>query len=159
MVDPAERKYMYSRSTEGWQFLSQGQSREARYFFGLQAESNPSDGVPKLGYALAAALSGDFNRAEWAMRRAFSISPESLQDVKFSGALRKELYSVMTYYEKRVAAPDNNANDAFMLAALKYIDHDEGIAMEYIEQAIDQGDLTTSATKLRDHLVSVAAKS
>ncbi len=143
-------------NNRGWQLLAVGRGRDARFYFGDQARLNPTDGVPKLGYALASAVSGDFVRAEWAMRRAFQVDPESLHYVEFDESVKVGMGQLVERYKARMNANGSNAGDAFMLAALNFLSHDHRPATTYIDLAIGEGDTSTSAANLKQQLFAIA---
>ena len=140
----------------GWQLLAAGRCKDARFYFGDQARLNPTDAVPKLGYALAAAVSGDFVRAEWAMRRAFKVDPASLHYVEFDEPVKLDMDQLVVTYQSRMDASGTNAGDAFMLAALNFLGHDHRPASDYIDLAIDAGDTSASAANLKKQLLAIA---
>lgn len=135
-----------------WHLLAGGQIPAAQQMFALKAESSPSSSIPKLGYALAAALAGDYDRAEWAMRRAFKADPTSLDTVRIEPALAERLSSVESYYKDSLYSKASNPNAAFMLAALNYIHQEHEPASDYIELAIESGDLEASTFNLKKQL-------
>jgi len=155
-VGPISAPVVVNNSNRGWQLLAAGRGEDARYYFGDQARLNPTDGVPKLGYALAAAVSGDFVRAEWAMRRAFNVDPASLHYVEFDEPVKAGMDQLVVNYQSRMNASGTNAGDAFMLAALNFLGHDHRPATEYIDLAIDAGDNSASAANLKKQLLTVA---
>lgn len=135
-----------------WKLLAEGQIQSAQQLFAQQAERFPSNGVSKLGYALAAALSGNFERAEWAMRRAFRTDPASLESVRMDPVLKDRLVTIASYYEDNLALKTSNPNTPFMLAALKFVNRDHQPASDYIELAIASGDLEVSTFNLKKQL-------
>ncbi len=155
-LTPGVTAVVQNNHNPGWQLLAEGRVRDARYYFGDQARLNPTDAVPKFGYALSVAVSGDLVRAEWAMRRAFTADPASLHYVEFDESVRTEMDQLVVRYKSQMDAAGNNASDAFMLAALNFLGHDHQPAKEYIDLAIAAGDQSTSAENLKNQLAQLA---
>lgn len=133
----------YSSTVSGWKLLSEGKSAEALRVFSSQAQSNPKDGVPKAGYAIAAAANGDLAAGIGAMRRAFRIDPKSLHYVSVDAELEAVLHDLAARYENY--GPDG----AFMQAAFAYLRRDYAIAAVQIDAAVSAGDKHKSTRKLR----------
>lgn len=145
-----------NNDNRGWDLLAEGRARDARYHFGDQARLFPTNALPKLGYALSVAISGDLVRAEWAMRRAFTIDPASLHYVALDESVKTEMDQLVVRYKSQMDTTGNNAGDAFMLAALNFLGHDHQPANEYIDLAIAAGDQSTSAVNLKKQLAQFA---
>ena len=67
--------------------------------------------MPKVGYALASALSGDLNKGVWAMRRALQSNPDALEYVTVSQQLRPRIEHLVHGYAR-------HADARFMISAL-----------------------------------------
>lgn len=133
--------------SEGWVAISNGAPSAAFRYFSRKASANSDDGLPKLGYALSAALLGDHGRAVWAMRRAFDSDPYSLTSMRFDGALLKPLDQLAEHYADRADAASNPDSD-FMLAAISLLIEDYDLARVAIQSAIDRGDRSQAAQAL-----------
>ncbi|MFQ5351897.1 MAG: hypothetical protein ACE5D3_02355 [Candidatus Binatia bacterium] len=144
-------------SDKAWLWLAGGRVGEAQNEFARQAERNPRAGAPKAGYSLAVALGGNMDRAVWAMRRAFRIDPDSLRYLLIEERLRPKLRRLVDEYSARVDSRDPAVDSAFMVAALRYIMHDDGGARSAIDRAIADGDLSQSSANLR-RLVAVSSQ-
>ncbi|MBV6446902.1 hypothetical protein [Nitrosomonas sp.] len=137
----------------GWQLLAQNNAREALGVFAGQAGRHQEDGVPKVGFALSTAMQGDLDRAVWAMRRAFSIDPNSLHYVNIEQSLRVSIDNLIAEFNLRLRNSDGNrySDAAFMVAALNYLIHNDEAARIAIEEAVDKaGDSSQSALNLRN---------
>ncbi|MCH8846886.1 MAG: hypothetical protein IIC11_09165, partial [Proteobacteria bacterium] len=113
------------------------------------AESNPKAGIPKVGYALAIAASGDLSRAVWAMRRAFRIDPDSLHYLQLDEANQGIIDTLIDKYHYSVNQEDEFSDEAFMVSALNYLKHDYIASRGAVGHAINNGDRSTSAHNLQ----------
>lgn len=132
----------------GWSLLSQGQYANALNAFAQEAETHPTDGAPKMGYALASAATGDLERGVWAMRRACRIDPESMHDFTAPEGVDRVVEGLIGTYNGPAESSTPAADSAFMLASLHYLNGDMQSAHEAITQAADLGDRSPSANNL-----------
>lgn len=141
----------------GWEFLAKNQASEALGFFAGQAGRYQTDGMPKVGFALSTAMQGDLHRAAWAMRRAFSIDPNSLNYIKIEPPLRVSINNLITEYNNRLNSSEGygQSDSIFMIAALNYLLQDNNAARNAIDRAIDKaGDNSQSAHNLYNLLIN-----
>ena len=75
----------------GQSLQARGRTVETVSAFASEAQRNPSAGIPKVGYALAKAATGDHQTAMWAMRRAFRIDPASLHELNVDATLQTDI--------------------------------------------------------------------
>ncbi len=143
-----DNKYTGTDST-AWNMLSQGQAGSALNIFASEAESNPKAGIPKVGYALATAASGDLSRAVWAMRRAFRIDPDSLHYLLLDEANQGVIDTLIDKYHYSENQEDEFYDEAFMVSALNYLKHDYIASRGAVDHAINNGDRSTSAHNLQ----------
>ena len=94
-----------------WDLLAAGRYADAQLAFGYQASGDAGNSVPKVGYALASALSGDLNKGVWAMRRALQSNPDALEYVTVSQQLRPRIEHLVHGYAR-------HADARFMISAL-----------------------------------------
>ncbi|GJM04436.1 MAG: hypothetical protein DHS20C09_04270 [marine bacterium B5-7] len=144
----ADNKYSGSKS-KAWDLLSQGQASSALTIFAKEAESNPKAGIPKVGYALAAASTGDLNTGVWAMRRAFQIDPDSLHYLHLDKASLDVINNSIEQYQYSLEQEDKLSNEAFMVSALNYLKHDYVASNTAVEHAIENGDKSVSVRNLQ----------
>lgn len=137
-------------ANSGWDLLAAGRASDALGVFANAAESNPTHGVPKVGYALSAASAGDLDTGAWAMRRACRIDPKSMQDLQFSAPVGKVVKRLVETYGTR----GDRRDGSFMLASLHYLQRDGYKARKAAQAAANAGDRSES---LR-HLQSMIAK-
>jgi hypothetical protein len=75
-------------SHEGWNALSGGNAGFALDIFAIQSQEDMGNGVPRIGFALAAAANGELDRGARAMRKAISIDPDALNSIQMTDELR-----------------------------------------------------------------------
>ena len=133
--------------SSGWQVLAQGQYSAALNVFAVESQSHPDSGIPKAGYALATAASGNLDRGVWAMRRAFRIDPDSLHYLQLDEKSHILVDNLIGQYASQ--QNDENINQGFMISALYYLKHDYIAAKKSITSAHQYGDKSSSNTNLQ----------
>ena len=141
-------KYTGTEST-AWDILSKGQASSALTIFAKEAENNPKAGIPKVGYSLAAASSGNLSTGVWAMRKAFRVDPDSLHYLQLDEAGLHVINILIDKYQYSLKQEDNFLNEAFMVSALNYLKHDYIASLEAVDHAIKNGDENTSVHNLQ----------
>ena len=143
-----DNKYTGTEST-AWDILSKGQASSALTIFAKEAENNPKAGIPKVGYALAAASFGNLSTGVWAMRKAFKVDPDSLHYLQLDEAGLHVINTLIDKYQYSLKQEDNFLNEAFMVSALNYLKHDYIASLEAVDHAIKNGDENTSVHNLQ----------
>ena len=143
-----DNKYTGTDST-AWDILSKGQASSALTIFAKEAENNPKAGIPKVGYSLAAASSGNLSTGVWAMRKAFRVDPDSLHYLQLDEAGLHVINILIDKYQYSLKQEDNFLNEAFMVSALNYLKHDYIASHEAVDHAIKNGDENTSVHNLQ----------
>lgn len=133
----------------GWALLADGRYRDARSIFGQEAQSDPRNGGPKVGYALSAAAMGDLDRGAWAMRRALSMDPDALHYLTIDATLRPRLEEIMDRYRDNAYPTVDKANSAFMLASMHYLLGDIEAAQSAIVLAVVEGERGNATVNLK----------
>ena len=133
----------------GWRLLASGDAEAAREQFARAAEFAPGRGEFEVGYALAAAASGDMNQGIWAMRRAFRVDPDGVSELAGDERVVTTAERLLRQYAYALENAAENPDAAFMVAALLYLLNETDQAREAIEKAIAQGDRTPSTENLR----------
>lgn len=133
----------------GWNLLREDRPAEALQAFGHYAQANPSEGMPKVGYALALAELGRLDRGIRSMRRALEENPEALPYVAIDGKLRLKVERAKGRYEQSSQFSGRDPGGSFMLAALYYLLDDMDAAQKAMERNIDSYDTSTSAKNLK----------
>lgn len=135
-----------------WDRLAEGQHALALSQFAEAAQRQPATGLPKLGYALSAAASGNHERAVWAMRRALVTDAKALHYAPLNEQGRALVDTLSERYTDGAVAEVGIRDTAFMAAALHYIRHDNAAAERQILVAMENGDRSDSASRL-DELI------
>jgi hypothetical protein len=139
--------YRYE-SHEGWEALSGGNARFALDIFAIQTQEDMGNGVPRIGFALAAAANGELDRGARAMRKALSIDPYALSDIQVTNELRLIIDLLSEEYAAAIQHNDLDFDNSFMVATLAYLKQDYSTASKLISNA----DQSQSANNLREML-------
>jgi len=75
--------YSYSNN-EGWDWLAKGNADYALDIFAIQSQQNLNSGIPKVGFAIAAATNGEMDRATRAMRKAIRVDAAALDKININ---------------------------------------------------------------------------
>jgi len=132
----------------GWTLLGNNQASAALSDFGKQAQASPSKGDPKVGYALASADLGRLDKGVWAMRRALRTDPNALHYLALDQNMDTKVEQIIRQYEKKLAYSASDADAAFMLASLHYLQRDIKAARSNIDQAMLTRHISTSTKNL-----------
>ena len=100
---------------KGWQLLAAGQPSKAIDHFAAAVDANPLQAGPTLGYALAKALSGEYDANISVMLRA---DPAGFSELTMDSTLAETLNSLLYTYQE---ATPNGRDQAFMVTAVSYI--------------------------------------
>ena len=141
-----------STETTGWRYMSEGRYQEARRSFARDASRHPRQGMPKVGFALVSAATGDLSQGSWAMRRALRLDAGALHYVVLDGSLRTLIDDLIREFEAVTQRNKSDQDAAFMLGALYYLVRDEDRAFAAIQLAHAAGDESKSLAEL-EHLV------
>lgn len=142
------------KSGDAWTTLVDGDARTALNMFSYEAQSSPRAGLPKAGYAIAAASSGDLDTGMWAMRRAFELDADSLHELVYDTRLHETLDDLIEQYEYALQHRGRHKDEAFMVAALNYLKGDYAAADAAAARAAKDGDRSRSYKNLKHLLVS-----
>jgi len=132
---------------KAWDYLEAGDSSSALNAFSTLATREPKHGIHKLGFGLAAALSGDKITAAYALRRALESDPDSVSQVLVGQALKQRLSQLANSYGVELRKSPENINVRFLnaVALLLIDDHDAARAL-----------LVASIHENEDHAQSIA---
>ena len=97
-------------SADGWTLLEDGETGQALQVFGAAAAQAPNEGQPKAGYAVAAALSGDYQRGVWAMRRALRIDADALHYLRLKARITGHISGLLPHYGSDCDYPNATAH-------------------------------------------------
>ena len=134
---------------EGWDWLAKGETEQALNIFAIQSQQDLNSGTPKIGFAIAAAISGDLVRGTRAMRRALRVDPASLRAIYINKDLETKIALLSEEYQSALQNKDGNIDEAFMVAALSYLKQDYPTADNAVNDAITAGDQDQSTSNLR----------
>ena len=138
--------YIYSKN-EGWDWLAKGNASYALDIFAIQSQQNMNSGIPKVGFAIAAATNGEMDRATRAMRKAIRIDVTALDKINIKN-IRSRIETLSEDYKLLLNNNKNNPDNAFMVATLSYLQQDYITAISIISE----NDHSQSANKLRELL-------
>jgi len=131
----------------GWDLIRKGRSHTALDVFSEIANYNPASGGPKLGYAIAAADSGQLSKSVWAMRRVLEADSEFFRHFSIDGRLERKLVRLTRKY--RGYSHGLRERDAhFMTASLHYLLGNRRECLEAIERNKKVDDYSPSAMNL-----------
>lgn len=136
-------------STDGWDLLVDGNAREARRAFDRAKGAHHNDGLPKIGYAIAAGLLSRYDDAVSSMRSALRTDPESLNEVPENAQLDQQLRQLLEYFIDRTKSSSDDIDALFMTSVLRYLAGDEALAYFAADRAIDKGDKDLSTLNLK----------
>ena len=146
IVQPVKQKPVYTfRSNEGWDALLNGNAKLALDIFAVQSQQNLDSGIPKAGFALAAAASGELDRGARTMRKAIQIDPAALNIIPINNELELTIDLLTEEYESTLQYKQINTDNSFMVAALSYLKQDYATARNMIAVS----DHSQSANNLR----------
>ncbi len=150
VVVPARQRvpqYNYA-ADEGWNKLISGDAGHALDIFAVQSQQNLESGIPRIGFALAAAAIGERERAVRAMRKAVTTDPEALNLVQNDEELMTTIDFLNDVYKEELTVNPANSDNTFMVAALSYIREDYSTA----NNLLSDNDQSFSAIKLKELL-------
>jgi hypothetical protein len=139
--------YHYN-SEEGWDALAKGNAGFALDVFAVQTQEEMGNGIPRIGFALAAAASGELERGARAMRKALSIDPEALENIRITPELELIIDLLTEEYTAAAKTGDRDFDYSFMIATLSFLKQDYSAARNMIAGA----DQSHSAGNLREIL-------
>lgn len=125
-----------------WGYLAHGDPERALALFAITVDDHPDYAYAKVGYALAAASSGRYEDAAWAMRQAAYINVAAFERVPRTDLLMNRFNELTNRYEQR-ANQFGHADDHFMVASLRFITAQPGDAhraRQAVRYAIAAGD-------------------
>lgn len=112
----------YSDIRLGWLLLASGEAHRALKTFSVQTRKAPNNGILKVGYALAAAETGDLHKGVSAMRGALRSDPDSLHNLTLDEDLQGIVKNLIHRYEDdRYDTTLATAATDFMIASLYYL--------------------------------------
>ena len=125
-------RYQYSREIDdysfseiaGWEALNNGNHQTAMRIFAIQSQQAPGNGIPKIGFALSAAATGELERGIWSMQKALKYDPYSLTNVSFADESKLLLDDIHSKYQQKSESTSNREYYYFMMATISYLNND-----------------------------------
>ena len=152
---PTDVAHDVATTSRGWDLLARGRKHEALLQLATEAKIRPKSGGTKVGYALAAAVSGRLERGVWAMRRALRTDPYGVRDVQIDDRLRSQVEGLIDQYAYTYESPEEAVDGAFMSAALHFLLRDVELADDAITAAVRSDDRKSSTENLQ-HMIKEA---
>ena len=147
--DKPKSKPVYAYGdNEGWDRLANGNEDYALDIFAIQSQQNLNSGVPKVGFAIAAATNGETDRAIRAMRKAIRVDAAALDKININN-IESTIETLSKNYTLILNNNKNNIDNAFMAAVLSYLKQDFKTA----NKLIADNDKSQSAHNLRELLL------
>jgi len=140
----AKQIFTYA-DNEGWDWLAKGNAEYALDIFAIQSQQNLNSGIPKVGFAIAAATNGNMDRATRAMRKAIRVDATALNNININN-IKPTIEILSENYKLNLNTNKNNIDNAFMIAALSYLQQD----YETASNIISENDQSQSAINLRE---------
>jgi hypothetical protein len=134
---------------EAWELLAGGHTDAALEAFDCLAGELPDDGLPLIGFALAASLLDEHEDATEIMRDALHVDPEALRYVPDDERLHGQLTQLVVHYETRARNQYGDVDALFMVAALWYLLGQEETAHYAIDIAVTLGDTDSGTLSLQ----------
>ena len=138
--------YIYS-DNEGWGWLAKGNASYALDIFAIQSQQDMNSGIPRVGFAIAAATNGEMDRATRAMRKAIRIDANALDKININN-IRSKIETLSEDYKLMLKNNKNNPDNFFMVATFSYLQQDYATAGNLIAE----DDHSQSANNLRELL-------
>ena len=143
-----EKQIFTYADNEGWDWLAKGNAEYALDIFAIQSQQNLNSGIPKIGFAIAAAAKGDMDRATRAMRKAIRIDATALDKININN-IKPTIERLSEYYKLNLNTNKNNIDTAFMIAVLSYLKQDYATA----NNLISVNDQSQSTNNLRELII------
>lgn len=124
---------------DAWAALGHYETANAIEGFKAQSRQNPRAAVPKVGFALATATAGEYDKAIWAMDLALQSAASDLHYFRADNTLKLVFEELRPHYQE----------DAFMSASLLYLLQDFQAADKAVSAALTVCDNCTSVRNLQ----------
>ena len=139
--------------SQGWEHLRHGQAQEALTVFSWWAMAEPDNLDHKLGYGLAAAMSGDKITAAYALRVVYERkAPVDLPSI--DTPLQRVLEDLAGRYRETVEPGPPSRDDLFVAGALSHLLRQPAAGLRFVKRALDSGEHSPSLEHLQHALES-----
>ncbi|MDT8309842.1 MAG: hypothetical protein RQ732_00205 [Methylophaga sp.] len=126
-TEPVTSRNFAGQNIDAWSALGNYQTELALDGFAYQSQQNPQSALPKVGYALATAVAGEYDKAAWAMDLALAANVTDLHYFQVDANMQLILDEMLMNY----------ANEPTMRAAILYLQQDYQRADDAINQSLD----------------------
>lgn len=144
--------------SKGWELLADSKTADASNAFAENINSNIKPGESRVGYAMAAAASGNLDLGVEAMKRAFAINSSEIGSLMFDEKLLPMVEEVTRKYETRMDTGNSKNDDAFMLAAMYQMQGDPemaSMAFDYVTNANSSSSSTNLGSLIKTEMASI----
>jgi hypothetical protein len=131
-----------------WDYLADGDYKSALSAFAAWAAAEPEQSMPKAGFGLAAALSGDTITAAYALRRAFETEGAAPDFEIVDPALQDSMRQLAVDYRAVVGKKPKDLNARFVYAVISHWNREDLAARACLQDAMALGDDSASAANL-----------
>ena len=135
--------------TQAWDLLSSGDFHAALDGFSQLLTAGVELGPARIGYSLALGLLGRHEAASRSMRLAIVDEPDAIAQMSVNGQLHGYLQVLLGEYIDFARSRRNEMDALFMIAALRFMVHQDAEAYFAIDSAIRGGDTQDSTLLLR----------
>ncbi|MBL1142773.1 MAG: hypothetical protein HND53_12155 [Proteobacteria bacterium] len=142
---PVKRAIYHYNKKEGWKQLANGNANYALDIFAVQSQQNLISGEPKIGFALAAAIMGDKERAIRTMKKAIRIDANALNHID-THTIKTTIERLSANYQSVMHDKLVDTDTTFMTATLAYLQNDYAT----VKTLITKNNQSQSAINLRE---------
>lgn len=144
-----EVDFSFDRMLEnGWAAIARCDFEEAREIFKYLNVRDDCDPRPLIGLAIARGSESWEGLSARTMRKAIDLDVKAIFEQPCSSQVRRHVISLLDHFEKQLRYGCREADDLFMVAALKTMLGDLRGADAALHEAIEVGDCSISARKL-----------
>ncbi len=115
------------QNIDAWAALGNYQTDQALDGFAYQSQQNPQNALPKVGYALATALNGEYEKAAWAMDLALKANVTGLHYFQADANMQLVLDDMLANY----------SNQPIMRATILYLQQDYQAADKALNESVN----------------------
>jgi len=124
---PAPSQNLAGQNIDAWTALGNYQTDQALDGFAYQSQQNPQNAMPKVGYALATALTGESDKAAWVMGLALAANVSELHYFQADANMQLVLDDMLMNY----------SHPPILRATILYLQQDYPAADKAISESLD----------------------
>lgn len=121
------QRNLVGENIDAWAALGNYQTDQALDGFAYQSQQNSQNALPKVGYALAIALTGEFDKAAWAMGLALAANVTDLHYFQADANMQLVLADMLANY----------SNQPIMRATILYLQQDYQAADNAVSESLN----------------------